>query len=820
MKPEDRSRGGNVPLSHRAKFDHHNKSKKGYKVHLHAIGSTREGAVVAINNHGVFRSEDQGKTWRHFSKALREDTFPHEIVNLGPRIIDHPEHGLLAFGNWMTRPLSKKLVVLQSEDGGATWAVHEYEAGLSQYEPAALLEGDKVRFLTRNQDSKRGHEQMTWTPWEEPKVRRSNLKLGSVDTVDLSLNPATKRYEVVHSNRRPMELSLWSIDPDDWQTGEWKRECRLFGMEGRFYADADGFHTAGAVIDEKRGVQHAFFFAGRTKGPAGVFRLTRSLDTPRLRATVRPGAPYRDKQAWRDALPERFKDHPAFVWAKPDHTLPNVLLLGDSISLGYTNPLRDRLTNMANVFRAPANCRHTRQTLEQIEFYLGLREWDVIHFNWGIHDITRVNAEGKTDPRGKPQVSPEDYRENLQRLVRRLKATGASLVWASTTPVAEDLGYRRNQDIDAYNQAARDIMQQHGIRINDLNAMVRDHEKTLWTDGVHFTDEASRLFAENVADHVARELAHGLALEPLIRSELIAQADADDRADVWKLPLSNPLFPGAVQVSVRAAADNGAGWRIDIDPQKSVLEHGQELDIRIEASLPPGAPRYPLPEIVLDITIEKTGANSAIRRSTRKALPITGSQPLVTIPRATESPAQDGNLDDEVWERAPDVPVFGRMDGKRSAEPVTQAWTAYDDDALYLAFRCAEPNMDQLKTKATNRDGELWFDDSVEVMLDPTGDGKTYYQVIVNSNEVVFDGRKFKKSVNLESLRVGTSTADDHWITEIAIPWKDLGLDAPPERAGLLLSRNRHAGGEHEIFQFPVSPKGNHQPDFFARLRF
>ena len=61
MTPADRMRGGIVPLSHRAKFDEENKSPQGYKVHLHAIGTTSDGGVVAINNHGVFRSDDQGR---------------------------------------------------------------------------------------------------------------------------------------------------------------------------------------------------------------------------------------------------------------------------------------------------------------------------------------------------------------------------------------------------------------------------------------------------------------------------------------------------------------------------------------------------------------------------------------------------------------------------------------------------------------------------------------------------------------------------------------------------------------------------------------
>ena len=151
MTPADRTRGGIVPLSHRAKFDKGNKSPKGYKVHLHAIGTKRDGGVVAINNHGVFRSDDKGRTWTHFSKALRDDTFPHEIINLGPRIVDHPKHGLLAFGNWFGEvdsyhKYSERLVAIGSRDGGATWDVEDHPAGFRQYEPAVLLHDEKFLF--------------------------------------------------------------------------------------------------------------------------------------------------------------------------------------------------------------------------------------------------------------------------------------------------------------------------------------------------------------------------------------------------------------------------------------------------------------------------------------------------------------------------------------------------------------------------------------------------------------------------------------------------------------------------------------------------
>lgn len=125
MSDENRHRGGVVPLSHRAKSDPHNTSSLGYKVHLHAIGTTWDGGIVTINNHGVFRSDDEGSSWRHFAIALREDTFPYQIANLAPRLLDCPQYGLLAVGNWFGEVnayhrYSQQLVVLSSSDGGAT----------------------------------------------------------------------------------------------------------------------------------------------------------------------------------------------------------------------------------------------------------------------------------------------------------------------------------------------------------------------------------------------------------------------------------------------------------------------------------------------------------------------------------------------------------------------------------------------------------------------------------------------------------------------------------------------------------------------------
>lgn len=286
MRTEDRDRGGFAPLLQRGKWDKENTSRQGYKVLMHALGTTRTGAVVSVNPHGVFRSEDQGRTWKHFSTALRDDTLAHKGLNPGPGILDDPDRGLLVFGSGDASSLT--FSVFSSRDGGATWLATDFPVGFFQAEPAAIFHEGRYLLVTRDQTPPRhSHKQMTWLPGQKPQIINTNLHdPRMVDTVDFSFNPVTKRLEVVRSERYRMELWLWSMAPADWEKGQWTRECRLLGREGIFFKTADGFHPAGAVIDVKRGVQHIFIYTGHPYGPAGVFRITRTLDTPKLNAAL------------------------------------------------------------------------------------------------------------------------------------------------------------------------------------------------------------------------------------------------------------------------------------------------------------------------------------------------------------------------------------------------------------------------------------------------------------------------------------------------------------------------------------------------------
>jgi acyl-CoA thioesterase-1 len=191
--------------------------------------------------------------------------------------------------------------------------------------------------------------------------------------------------------------------------------------------------------------------------------------------------------------------HPALVQVDEDPKLPRVLLIGDSITMGYTAPLRELLAGKANVQHPPENCGPSRRILEHLDRYLGKKRWDVIQLNCGIHDLTYLNEARKvTAPKdgGKPQVPLDEYRANLEMIVARLKKTGATLIWCTTTPMNHPDVYRLPADVDRYNEVAKGVMEKNGVQINDLNRRVHDFKKPMWTpEGVHYTPEGYRELA-------------------------------------------------------------------------------------------------------------------------------------------------------------------------------------------------------------------------------------------------------------------------------------------------------------------------------------
>jgi len=201
-----------------------------------------------------------------------------------------------------------------------------------------------------------------------------------------------------------------------------------------------------------------------------------------------------------------------------DPKLPNVLIIGDSISIGYTRPVRAQLAGKANVYRpmrgrGPDNCGDTTIGLQKIDGWLGKQRWDVIHFNWGLWDLCYRNPESKEQGNrdkvaGKLSTTPAVYEKNLEQLVTRLEATGARLIWASTTVVPEGEVGRFLGDDAKYNTIAARVMQRHGIAVDDLFALTKGLSGKFSTKAgdVHFTAEGYEKLAVQVAATIEKVL--------------------------------------------------------------------------------------------------------------------------------------------------------------------------------------------------------------------------------------------------------------------------------------------------------------------------
>lgn len=263
--------------------------------------------------------------------------------------------------------------------------------------------------------------------------------------------------------------------------------------------------SAGSLLTTQPGVQLSL--GHDTRAPVGPYGLPFAYPGTLLSATVN-GVSLTDEFY---TPPEDLDGLKATGPA--DASLPNVLLIGDSISIAYTPDVTRLLAGTANVQRARGNCGDTKRGLAALGNWLGDTQWDVIHFNWGLHDLCYRHPDAKVygnrdKINGTIAVPLPQYRQNLQALVEQLKKTGASLIWAATTVVPEGEAGRHPADAPRYNAAAAEVMAQHGIPINDLFAESATFPPKLFTKpgDVHFSKAGTARLATRVANAIKKEL--------------------------------------------------------------------------------------------------------------------------------------------------------------------------------------------------------------------------------------------------------------------------------------------------------------------------
>ena len=188
--------------------------------------------------------------------------------------------------------------------------------------------------------------------------------------------------------------------------------------------------------------------------------------------------------------------------------LPRLLLLGDSIRMSYQPFVIDLLKDRAHVVGPAENCQTSGNTLARIDGWLKeLGAPDVVHWNNGLWDV------GHNPERDPVQFPVETYIDNLRAILDKLQATGAKIIWATTTPVHPDRPWKDtgwswcNQEINRYNTEARDMMRAEGISIDDLHGIVNAQpDKHLDEDKLHLSNAGRRACAEAVVKAVEEYL--------------------------------------------------------------------------------------------------------------------------------------------------------------------------------------------------------------------------------------------------------------------------------------------------------------------------
>ena len=181
----------------------------------------------------------------------------------------------------------------------------------------------------------------------------------------------------------------------------------------------------------------------------------------------------------------------------PDPKLPNVLLLGDSLSRNYFPQTTKDLAGVANVYlmassisvgdpRLPREIREFA-AMEKVPFR-------VVHFNNGMHGWDYTEAQFKA-------AFPE-----FLRTVRSLVKDHDDLVWATITPVEpKAFNGATNDRVDARNAIARGFITAAHIRIDDQHALMMQH-RDLYQDTVHFNPAGSNLMGDQAAATIRAEL--------------------------------------------------------------------------------------------------------------------------------------------------------------------------------------------------------------------------------------------------------------------------------------------------------------------------
>ncbi|MBQ4543738.1 MAG: SGNH/GDSL hydrolase family protein [Clostridia bacterium] len=196
--------------------------------------------------------------------------------------------------------------------------------------------------------------------------------------------------------------------------------------------------------------------------------------------------------------------------------MKNLLLIGDSIRMGYDKSVKKTLEGKANVIFPDENCRFASYVLRHFHEYLNDikgEDIDVIHWNAGLWDCLRLFEE-------EPQTPIDVYAYYIERICLRIKkiCPNARVIFATSTKVLSEKmskDFKRyNEEIEKYNETAVKIVGKYGFKVNDLYALSVTLPQEVHSDAVHYyTPAGTEAFTNQVLSFVVPELGINESLE-------------------------------------------------------------------------------------------------------------------------------------------------------------------------------------------------------------------------------------------------------------------------------------------------------------------
>ena len=185
--------------------------------------------------------------------------------------------------------------------------------------------------------------------------------------------------------------------------------------------------------------------------------------------------------------------------ASPDLAIPRVLLIGDSIVMGYGEEVEKLLKESASVARlGTSRFASDPALLDEIAMVLRYTAFDMIHFNNGLHGY---------------ENSDTTYEEALPVVLAAIRAgaPAAMLVFATSTPMRDpenlEKWHARAERIKRRNEMLCKLAAREGLPVNDLYEVVLTHPEYYVPDGTHFNDLGNAALGAKVAEEIGKFLA-------------------------------------------------------------------------------------------------------------------------------------------------------------------------------------------------------------------------------------------------------------------------------------------------------------------------